>query len=219
MGNKLRLRFSKTGKAKYISHLDLMATMRRTLLRAGIGLAYSEGFNPHPYISIALPLPVGTGSICELMDIGLAVDLLPDGLPEIINEFLPEGLKVLEVYSPEAKLSSVAWIDISGLLYYDAGAPRNAAEKLTERFAENHIVISKKTKRGISDIDISPFIRDVCFTHHSEVIMSARISAQNPTITPENLMSSLIDDHKALIPDFYDFTRTQVLDKDMNVFR
>ena len=71
--SKIRLLYSKTGKAKYISHLDLMATMRRALLRAGIELKYSEGFNPHPYMSVALPLPVGCSSICELIDIGITL--------------------------------------------------------------------------------------------------------------------------------------------------
>ena len=65
--DKLRLRFEKTGRAIYISHLDLMATMQRAFSRAGLELKYSEGFNPHPLISVLLPLSVGTASVCELM--------------------------------------------------------------------------------------------------------------------------------------------------------
>ena len=56
MSDKLRLRFSKTGRAVYISHLDLMQTMQRAFSRAGFALKYTEGYNPHPLISIALPL-------------------------------------------------------------------------------------------------------------------------------------------------------------------
>ena len=63
-----RLLFEKTGDAVYISHLDLMRTMTRAFLRAGCRLKYSEGFNPHPNISIALPLSVGCEILCELMD-------------------------------------------------------------------------------------------------------------------------------------------------------
>ena len=66
--DKLRLRFEKAGKAIYISHLDLMRVVQRVFLRAGVPLRYSEGFNPHPLISICLPLSVGTESFCELMD-------------------------------------------------------------------------------------------------------------------------------------------------------
>ena len=218
MNGNLRLRFSKTGRAKYISHLDLMATMRRALIRAGVELKYSEGFNPHPYMSIALPLSVGSSSICELMDIGVAADATPDDLPQTINKVMPEGLAVIEAYRPERKFSSIAWIEISGLLYYDEGAPQDAVERLTRRFAEKSIVVSKKSKSGISDIDISPFIRDISFLQQGAVNISAKISAQNPSINPENLMSALNGDFETLMPDFYDFTRTEVFDKDISVF-
>ena len=219
MNGKIRLRFCKTGRAKYISHLDLMATMRRALLRAGIDLKYSEGFNPHPYMSIALPLPVGSSSICELMDIGAVIDIVPEGLPELINNVLPEGLKILEVYISERKFNNIAWVGINGSLYYDAGASSKVSDKLAMRFSEENIVISKKTKGGTCEINISPYIRDASFDQRGEVIMSARISAQNPSISPDNLMSALTGAYSALIPDFYDFTRTEVFDKDMKVFR
>ena len=219
MDGKIRLRFSKVGRAKYISHLDLMATMRRALLRAGIELKYSEGFNPHPYMSVALPLSVGCSSVCELMDIGVAIDVQTVGLPEAINNVLPDGLEVSEAYAPERKFNSIAWVGVSGYLYYDAGAPKNVVENLSARFSEEHIVILKKTKSGISDIDISPYIRDTYFSRPGEVTMSARISAQNPSINPDNLISALNGGYEALMPDFYDFTRTEIFDKDMNIFR
>ena len=72
--NKWRIVFSKTGMGKYISHLDLMHTMQRVFLRSGHRLKYSEGFNPHPIVSIALPLSVGHASVCELMDFSLLDD-------------------------------------------------------------------------------------------------------------------------------------------------
>ena len=79
--DKLRLRFEKTGRAVYISHLDLMHTMQRVFSRAGFELKYSEGFNPHPQISIALPLSVGTASECEIMDFRLREDVDLAALP------------------------------------------------------------------------------------------------------------------------------------------
>ena len=80
--NKLRLRFEKTDRAIYISHLDLMRTMQRAFNRAGYALKYSEGFNPRPQISIALPLSVGMGSVCEIMDFTLKEDPDLAELPE-----------------------------------------------------------------------------------------------------------------------------------------
>ena len=82
MNNKLRIRFEKTGRAVYVSHLDLMRTMQRAFLRAGFPLAYSEGFNPHAILSMALPLSVGTESVCELMDFRLREPADPAVLPE-----------------------------------------------------------------------------------------------------------------------------------------
>ena len=68
VNTRLRLRFEKTGRAVYISHLDLMQTLQRACSRAGYSLKYSEGFNPHPQISVALPLSVGAASRIELSE-------------------------------------------------------------------------------------------------------------------------------------------------------
>ena len=226
MGEKLRLRFSKLGRIKFISHLDLMATMRRALLRAGIALKYSEGFNPHPYMSVALPLSVGHESLCELMDVGFAEPIATDGLPANITAVLPEGLEIHEVYEPKRKFNEIAWVEIMGALYYDGGIPQDITGRLSERFSEESIIVSKKTKRGIADLDIAPFIRDIEFgcsdagtEGHSVIQLSAKISAQNPTINPENLMSALDGKYCDLAPDFTGFRRLEVFDKEMNVFR
>ena len=93
MPKKLRLRFEKTGRAIYISHLDLMRTMQRVFARAGLELKYSEGFNPHPQISIALPLSVGTGSLCEIMDFRLTSDTELETLPERMNAMMRKQAK------------------------------------------------------------------------------------------------------------------------------
>ena len=77
---KLRLRFTKDGTAKYISHLDLMQVFRRAFLRIGLELAYSGGFHPHMQMNILLPLSTGFSSQCELLDLELAGDALPEDL-------------------------------------------------------------------------------------------------------------------------------------------
>ena len=219
MGDKLRLRFSKTGKAKYISHLDLMTTMRRALLRSGVELSYSGGFNPHPYMSAALPLPVGCGSVCELMDVGTVGDYATDMLPEIITAALPEGLQILEAYAPERKFAGIKWLELNGRLFYDSSTQLGASNRLTERFRADSIVIQKKTKRGVADIDIVPFIRDPVFSESDGMTFTVLVSAQNPTISPENLIGALDDADIALKPDFAMFTRIEIFDEEMNVFR
>jgi radical SAM-linked protein len=195
-----------------------MATMQRALLRAGIELKYSEGFNPHPYMSIALPLPVGCGSVCELMDFEPAYGLLPDGLPDLISSALPEGIAVTQAYSPMRKFNGIAWLEIGGELHYGEGDLQCAADTLADRFSAESIVISKKTKRGESEIDIAPFIYNIEFSRNGKtIVMRAVVSAQNPTITPANLMSVLTAANAA--PDFATFTRLEALDRDFSVFR
>jgi len=216
---KVRLRYSKTGKAKYISHLDLMATMRRALLRADVELKYSEGFNPHPYISVALPLQVGCGSLCELMDIGIAGDSSVPFSPESINAMLPEGIEVSEVYFPSEKFNAIEWISICGLLHYDRGAPKDAALRFAERFSAGSIVISKKTKRGVSDLDIAPYVRDVFVDGDNDISLSVKISAHNPSLSPDNIISALDNEYSDLVPDFAVFTRIDLYNSNMLIFR
>jgi len=216
---KIRLRYSKTGKAKYISHLDLMATMRRALLRAGVALKYSEGFNPHPYMSVALPLPVGCGSSCELMDVGLADGAWYGDLPGLVTAKLPEGLEVFEAYAPSRKFSEIAMIGISGAFHYDGGPPAGACERLSERFAAGTVVISKKTKRGVSDIDIAPHVRDISFFGDSTINMTARVSAKDPSINPGDILGALGSGFEALKPDYAAFARTELYDANMKIFR
>ena len=237
MDGKLRLRFGKNGKAKYISHLDLMATMRRALLRSGIELSYSEGFNPHPYMSVALPLPVGCGSICELMDFGVRNEmplLSLEGLPVLLSSALPDGIDVYEVYGSSDKFNKIAWIEVEGVLYFDNGKPKEIVDALTERYAMESIVIAKRSKRGVSDVDIAPHICQISFADCDEegcgeggcggnssgaVKINAKVSAQNPTINTENLISALEGDYSRLMPDFALFTRKEVYDAQMKVFR
>ena len=226
LGDKHRFRFSKTGRVKYISHLDLMATMRRAILRAGVRLKYSEGFNPHPFMSAAMPLSVGHESVCELMDVGIADEPSIDGLPAAITAALPEGIEVLDVYKPERKFSEITWVEIRGLLHYDKAMSRDTIECLTGRFKKENIIVSKKTKRGSVDLDIAPFIRDIEFSSdctgtekHGIIRLKAKISAQNPTINPENLMSALDGEYKELAPCHTGFKRIEIYDREMKVFR
>jgi len=94
---RLRLKFSRSDEIKYISHLDLMRCWQRSLRRAGILLAYSEGFSPHPRLSLAAPLPIGVTSEAELMDITLQKPVSPYFLIQTLGEQLPQGIDVLEV--------------------------------------------------------------------------------------------------------------------------
>ena len=87
-----RLLFSKTGRAKYISHLDLMRTFQRAFFRSGIQIRHTEGFNPHPFVSIALPLSVGYSSQCEILEFGLVGGASYEEVPARLTAAMPEGI-------------------------------------------------------------------------------------------------------------------------------
>ena len=210
--HKVRFRYSKEGKAKYISHLDLMSTMQRSFRRAGIGLKYSEGFNPHPYMSVALPLSVGCESLCELIDVALVENIIPD----INTIMLPDGIEILEAYSPSRKFNDITWIDACIKLNYDNQTADGTVSKIEKCLKKDKLIISKKTKRGYKELDIAPFIKDVVLEENEHILINAKISAQNPTINADDLIYVFNDELK---PDHIVMTRVGIYDISMIEFK
>ena len=220
MSEKLRLRFEKTGRAVYISHLDLMHTMQRAFNRAGYRLKYSEGFNPHPQIAIALPLSVGAASRCEIMDFKLLEDPDLAELPARLTAAMPEGVRVLEAYEPSRKVAELKWLGVEGLFEYDERDAGEMAAALADFFRQEQIVITKKTKRGMGETDIRPAIREILFTPGDKLVnITATISAQEPTLNPELLAEALRQLRPELAPDFAKFTRLETYDAEMEIYR
>ncbi|MDO4982359.1 MAG: TIGR03936 family radical SAM-associated protein [Eubacteriales bacterium] len=218
--DKLRLRFKKTGRAIYISHLDLMHTMQRGFSRAGYELRYSEGFNPHPLISILLPLSVGASSVCELMDFRLKRDCDLTALPAELTAVLPEGLEIIEAYEPQRKSAELKWLQVEGVFEYDERPADKMAELLKEFYSGKEIVISKRTKRGMGESNIAEAIRSIDFTQDgNDVKISAVISAQEPTLNPELLAEALRQLLPEAAPDFAKFTRIETFDANMEIYR
>ncbi len=104
---RLRITFSRGEELKYITHLDLMRLWQRALRRADIPLVYSQGFSPHPRISLAAPLAIGVTSSSELMDIYLERRLSPHFFIKSVKEQLPGGIDILEVAEVGAGLPSL----------------------------------------------------------------------------------------------------------------
>lgn len=218
--DKLRLRFKKTGRAVYISHLDLMQTMQRAFSRAGYELKYSEGFNPHPQISIALPLSVGTASLCELMDFKLRDEAELSPLPARLSAALPEGLEVTDCYEPTRKAALLKYLRVSGLFEYDVRDVEEMAQALQSFYSAGEIVIAKKTKRGMGETDIKASIREISFEARDRAVeLEAVISAQEPTLNPELLWDALRQLAPDIAPDFAKFTRLETYDENMEIFR
>lgn len=218
---KLRMRFEKTGRAVYISHLDLMHTLQRGFLRAGYRLKYSEGFNPHPQISIALPLSVGCSSVCELLDFALLEESLDlTKLREDLNRSLPEGVRALEIYEPGRKASGIKWLRVRGVYEYDDGHGAERLPALREFYGAEQIPVLRRTKRGEGILDIAPHVRELTLAEETgDVTLEAVVSVNEPTINPDLLAAALRQLAPELVPDFVKFTRLEIYDEKMEIFR
>ena len=105
----VRLLFSKMGRAKYTSHLDINRMMTRAVRRAGIPLWYTEGFNRHPYLTFASPLSLGFESEGEIMEIRLVEDMPLEEVTARMNTALPEGFFVRETFEAVHKVRDLQW--------------------------------------------------------------------------------------------------------------
>ena len=208
----------KEGLAKYISHLDLMRTMRRSFIRADIPLRHSEGFNPHPVMAFALPLSVFCDSSCELLDFEPLVPIDTDALKRL-SRSLPSGLEVLEVYDSARKFGGIRWLEVQIKLTYNTGVPSDAVAALEKHFS-SPLIIHKRTKRGEADIDIQPMIHRINFavTDSNTLTAAAIIAAQNPTLNPTGVVDA-ISQLDGYAPDMAEYRRLEVFDEEFKVFR
>ncbi|MBE6940761.1 MAG: DUF2344 domain-containing protein [Ruminococcaceae bacterium] len=218
----LRALFEKTGNAVYISHLDLMRLFQRAFKRSGLRLTHTQGYNPRPSVSIALPLSVGIESRCELLDFELEGD--PVSCEEImdrLNHALVEGVKVRSVYENGGKIKDIALLDCVVYLEYDdcvTDAMINDMEKL---FSRPSLSVEKKSKNGVTEQDIVPMIRRISFTMEdaNTLRIQARICCQNPTLNPAQIVAAIVRYLPDCKPDFARYCRNEIYNHDEEIFR
>lgn len=217
-----RALFEKTGNAVYISHLDLMRVFQRAFKRAGLPLTHTQGYNPRPSVSIALPLSVGVESRCELLDFDLYGEKLPnDEILDRLNSSLVAGVRVLAVYDDANKIKNLAYLDCMVTLEYDQGIPESALTAITSLFAQTEVIVEKKSKNGMKEENIIPMIRKLRVSSADDhtLEISARICCQNPTLNPMQLSAAIekyLPEYKA---DFVKCSRVEVYDTNENLFR
>ena len=217
-----RALFVKTGNAIWISHLDLMRVFQRAFKRAGLPLTHTQGYNPRPSVSIALPLSVGVESECELLDFDLEGEKVScDIIRDKLNAALVEGVRVLEVYEEGAKIKHLAYLDCTVSLEYDSGIPADAKEKLEELFHREEVLVEKKSKNGIKEENIIPMIRslEVSETDENTLLIRARICCQNPTLNPAQLTAAISRYLPELTPDFSRCRRVEIYNTENTIFR
>ena len=217
-----RILFEKSGNGIWISHLDLMRVFQRAFRRAGLLIKHTQGFNPHAFVSLALPLSVGTASRCEILDFDLPDDSVElDALPALLNAKLPDGIHCLEAYEGGKKLRELAFLQVQVELEYDTGVPAGAREEIENLFARESLMVEKKSKSGMVEQDIRPMIctMDVSELDEHTLLLEARICAQNPSLNPDLLAKAISTHLPGIAPDFAKSTRIEVFDRDGAVFR
>ena len=216
-----RLLFEKRGDAVWISHLDLMRVFQRAFRRAGFLLKHTGGFNQHAYVSLALPLSVGTESGCEIMDFELEEAFAPEELRERLNAALPAGVRVLEVYDSSSKLKELTHLHAQVTLEYDGGASEETAAAVAALFEREELSVEKKSKKGMTTVDIKPMIRYLKVARQSgqELLLDAVVCAQNPSLNPALLVTVIETYLPACKPDHAVISRMEVLREDSTPFR
>lgn len=216
-----RALFEKTGNAVWISHLDLMRVFQRAFKRADLPLTHTQGYNPRPSVSIALPLSVGVESGCELLDFELDGVSVPCAeIMERLNDALVDGVRVLAVYDNGAKIKNLALLRSVVTLEYDQGVPAGAAEQIRSLLTRDSLVVEKKGKNGITQQDLIPMIRfSEVSAGEREVTVELLACCQNPTLNPMQLPVAIGKYLPELVPDFAKCRRLEVYDAGENLFR
>ena len=182
--------FSKTGRAKYVSHLDLVRAMTRAVRRADIPLWYTEGFNRHPYLTFASPLSLGYEGLRETMDIRMADDFPYDELAARLNAVLPEGLAVISAADVVAKAGDLAAAEYRLTIHLPASVVQDA-------LSANELLVEKRTKKKtMKTIDILPYFKNAVVEAVGEnetVVTVALPSGGNENVNPGLFITALKD--------------------------
>lgn len=219
---EVRLRFSKTGRLKYISHLDINRAMSRALKRAQIPLWYTEGFNLHPYMSFSLPLSLGVESLCESVDLRIIGDITNDEIKNRLNNVLPQDIKIVDVYDDFRDNSEIVYSDY--VYKFEFKDNEAAFEKIKNVLSSDEIIALKKGKQGrkrvMKETNIKSFIDKYSISIRNDVIvLNIRLLAgPEKNLNPSLLFDTII---RLIDMDFEwkSIARISLLDKDYKEFR
>jgi radical SAM-linked protein len=187
--------FEKGELLRHIGHLDLMRAMQRALRRAGLPVAYSQGFNPHMVMNFASPLSVGAAGTREIMDVGLAQEMDGETFAARLNDALPPALRVAEARliednhpAPMSLLRAAAYE-----MLVDEPAGETLAQSIPAFLQKESIPAMRKTKSGDKPCDIRPMIYELSARKVGEASLFFATLAlrEEATLKPDLLMTSL----------------------------
>lgn len=219
---EVRLRFSKTGQAKYISHLDTNRVFSRAFARAKINLWYTQGFNPRPYMSFSLPLSLGVESFCENVDIRIIDDLTDEEIKIRVNDALPLGIRIVDVYDDFMDCHDIVYSDY--VYKFEFKDNELALEKIKAVLESDAIMAQKKAKQGkrrvLKETDIKQFIVKYNISiRNDNIILNIRLLAGpdknlNPTLLFDTIIRLIDMDY-----EWKSIGRINLLTKDFKEYK
>ena len=219
---EIRLRFSKTGQAKYISHLDKNRVFSRALARAKINLWYTQGFNPRPYMSFSLPLSLGVESYCENVDLRILDDLTDEEIKERMNNALPLGIRIVDVYEDFMDCHDIVYSDY--VYKFEFKDNETALEKINAVLESDEILAQKKAKQGkrriLKETDIKQFIvKYNASIRDNNIVLNIRLLAGpdknlNPTLLFDTIIRLIDMDY-----EWKSIGRISLLTKDFKEYK
>lgn len=217
----VRVWFNKTGMSRYVSHLDLMRAMTRAVRRAKIPLWYTEGFNPHPYMTFALPLSLGMESLCESMDIRIEGDNTNEEIFGMLKDNMPPGIEIVSVDEPIHDQKYICWGEFDIMLDCEKNAEA-LSQEIKELLSKDELIVQKLGKKGrhkvLKDINLIEFIKSYSVsTLGSRVKLSVVLPAGSTTNVNPSLLADEIVKNKQGVS--YLIIRRQLMLDNMEKFR
>lgn len=213
--NRYRIRYKKAGPMRYISHLDLLRTFERSARRARLPLAYTEGFNPHPRLTFAAPLPVGVEGQDEYMELDLESPMPPSLLAGKLNACVPAGLEILDVTGADGAGPSLMAVVERAIYLAEGRLPagideEDLAARLRRFLDQSEICIEKKTKKGNKIKDIRPGIIDLSGELKGDKILLSMTlkTGSRENVRPEEVLGTLGKGYLPLSAEDFRITRT-----------
>lgn len=188
----LRFKFRKVGRLQYISHLDLVRTMNKIVVRSHLPLYYTEGFNPKPKMVFAAPLSIGTESYTEFLDLRLRDIVDPKLAMDALNSNMTDEMQVIEAYYPETKFTDMKWLSYE-MEIFTSGASALLAERCNEILNAQTLEVLKNTKSGEKIVDIKPLVRSAFAVYSNGAIKINCTLSSDPScfLNPEYVIDAL----------------------------
>lgn len=192
----VRIWFNKIGMSRYISHLDLMRTMTRAVRRSKIPLWYTEGFNPHPYMTFSLPLSLGMESVCESMDIKIEGEITDEEIFSALKTVMPDGIDITAVTEPVLDPKFIAF-GLFEIRFFGMENKEEFKELVCDMLCGEELIVQKLGKKGrkkvYKDINLMEYIKSAeVKPDGEEVLLSVVLPAGSVTNVNPSLLSDEI---------------------------